>query len=61
MVPLYLDDAVQVSVGWPLFEMALQHGNSPVILRGILRAVDSEPVRAWCRAGLIRSHAEFSA
>ncbi len=44
VVPLYLDDAVQASVGWPLFEMALQHGNAPVILRGILR-----DGRAWCR------------
>ncbi len=44
VVPLYRDDAVQASVGWPLFEMALQHGNAPVILRGILR-----DGRAWCR------------
>jgi hypothetical protein len=44
VVPLYLGDAVQASIGWPLFEMALQHGNAPVILRGILR--DSQ---AWCR------------
>ena len=44
VVPLYLDDTVQASVGWPLFEMALQHGNAPVILRGILR-----DGRAWCR------------
>ena len=43
VVPLYRDDAVQASVGWLLFEMALQHGNAPVILRGILR-----DGRAWC-------------
>jgi hypothetical protein len=44
VVPLYLNEAVQASVGWPLFEMVLQHGNAPVILRGILR-----DGRAWCR------------
>ncbi|MGL6135640.1 MAG: hypothetical protein ACRC1L_15865 [Prochlorococcaceae cyanobacterium] len=36
MVPTFRDDQVQPSVGWPLFEMTLQSGNAPVILRGIL-------------------------
>ncbi|MCH9714874.1 MAG: N-acetylmuramoyl-L-alanine amidase [Cyanobacteria bacterium] len=44
VVPLYLDDAVQASVGWPLFEMTLERSTAPVILRGIVRQS-----RAWCR------------
>ena len=44
VVPLYLDDAVQASVGWPLFEMTLERSTAPVILRGIVRQG-----RAWCR------------
>jgi hypothetical protein len=44
VVPGFRADQVQPSVGWPLFEMTLQHGNAPVILRGILRGN-----RAWCR------------
>ncbi|TVS02372.1 MAG: N-acetylmuramoyl-L-alanine amidase [Cyanobium sp. PLM2.Bin73] len=44
VVPSFREDQVQPSVGWPLFEMTLQSGNAPVILRGILR--DN---RAWCR------------
>ena len=35
---------MQPSVGWPLFEMALQSGNADVILRGVVRQQ-----RAWCR------------
>ena len=44
VVPTFRDDQVQPGVGWPLFEMTLQNGNAPVILRGILREN-----RAWCR------------
>jgi hypothetical protein len=44
VVPLYGEDAVQASVGWPLFEITLQQASAPVILRGILREG-----RAWCR------------
>ncbi|MCP9826604.1 N-acetylmuramoyl-L-alanine amidase [Synechococcus sp. EJ6-Ellesmere] len=44
IAPTYQDDAVQASIGHPLFEMSLQGGNSPVILRGIMRAD-----RGWCR------------
>ena len=44
VAPSFQEDQVQPSVGWPLVEMALQSGNSPVILRGILREQ-----RAWCR------------
>jgi hypothetical protein len=44
LVPTFQDDQVQPSVGWPLFEMTLQQGHAPVILRGILREN-----RAWCR------------
>jgi hypothetical protein len=44
VAPTFQDDQVQPSVGWPLFEMGLQRGNAPLILRGILREN-----RAWCR------------
>jgi hypothetical protein len=44
VVPLYQDDGVQASVGWPLVELTLQQAGAPVILRGILRHN-----RAWCR------------
>jgi hypothetical protein len=44
VVPTFREDQVQPSVGWPLFEMTLQTGTAPVILRGILREN-----RAWCR------------
>ncbi|MGL6135377.1 MAG: N-acetylmuramoyl-L-alanine amidase, partial [Prochlorococcaceae cyanobacterium] len=44
VVPTCREDQVQPAVGWPLFEMTLQNGNAPVILRGILREN-----RAWCR------------
>ena len=44
VVPRFQEDGVQASVGWPLVELTLQHGNAPVILRGILRHD-----RAWCR------------
>jgi hypothetical protein len=44
IAPTHRDDGVQVSIGHPLFEMGLQGGNAPVILRGILR-----DDRAWCR------------
>jgi len=44
VVPLYQDDGVQASVGWPLVELTLQQASAPVILRGILLEN-----RAWCR------------
>lgn len=44
MAPKYLQDKVQPSVGYPLFEMSLQGGNSPIILTGIVR-----DGRAQCR------------
>ncbi|MFQ6538529.1 MULTISPECIES: hypothetical protein [Aphanothece] len=44
VVPSFCEDQVQPTVGWPLFEMTLQSGNAPVVLRGILREN-----RAWCR------------
>ncbi len=44
IAPTYREDGVQASIGHPLFEMALQGGKSPVILRGIMR-----DDRAWCR------------
>ena len=37
VAPTYRDDAVQAAVGWPLVEMALQGGQAPGILTGILR------------------------
>ncbi|MEA5422638.1 hypothetical protein [Synechococcus sp. CCY9202] len=42
--PTFQDDQVQPSLGLPLFEMGLQRGNAPLILRGIVREN-----RAWCR------------
>lgn len=48
VAPTYRDDAVQASVGWPLVEMALNGGQSPVILTGILRP-SAQGDRAWCR------------
>ena len=48
VAPTYCDDAVQAAVGWPLVEMALQGGQTPVILTGILRP-SPEGDRAWCR------------
>ena len=48
VAPTYRDDAVQADVGWPLVEMALQAGQSPVILTGILRP-SPQGDRAWCR------------
>jgi len=44
VVPLYQEDGVQASVGWPLVELTLSQAGAPVILRGILRQG-----RAWCR------------
>jgi hypothetical protein len=44
VAPSFQEDQVQQWVGWPLVEIALQGGNGPVILRGILREQ-----RAWCR------------
>lgn len=50
VVPLYQEDGVQASVGWPLVELTLQQATAPVILRGILRSTTpGEPARAWCR------------
>ena len=50
VVPLYQEDGVQASVGWPLVELTLQQAGAPVILRGILRSTTTgEPARAWCR------------
>ena len=48
VAPTYRGDAVQVSVGWPLVEMALNGGQSSVILTGILRP-SAQGDRAWCR------------
>ena len=48
VVPTYRDDAVQVAVGWPLVEVALEGGQTPVFITGILRP-SLEGDRAWCR------------
>ncbi len=45
--PTFREDGVQAEVGWPLFEMSLQNGYAPVILRGILRP-ETDGDRAWC-------------
>jgi len=52
IAPTYREDGVQASIGHPLFEMGLQGGNAPVILRGILRND-----RAWC--GVLEFAEEF--
>ncbi|QEY31824.1 hypothetical protein EVJ50_05780 [Synechococcus sp. RSCCF101] len=50
VAPAYREDAIQDSIGWPLFEMSLQSATAPVILRGILRPqAAGQPARAWCR------------
>ena len=46
--PTFREDGVQAEVGWPLFEMSLQSGSAPVILRGILRP-GTDGDRGWCR------------
>ena len=46
--PTFREDGVQAEVGWPLFEMSLQSGYAPVILRGIVRP-GTNGDRAWCR------------
>ena len=46
--PTFRGDGVQAEVGWPLFEMSLQSGSAPVILRGIIRP-GTKGDRAWCR------------
>ena len=46
--PTFREDGVQAEVGWPLFEMSLQSGSAPVILRGILRP-GTDGDQAWCR------------
>ena len=40
---IFREDGVQAGVGWPLFEMSLQSGSAPVILRP---RTDGD--RAWC-------------
>ena len=55
--PTFREDGVQAEVGWPLFEMSLQSGSAPVILRGILRP-ESDGDRAWCR--VVEFAEEFS-
>ena len=48
LTPIYRDDAVQASVGWPLAELPLQTGNALLILTCILwPGTDCD--RAWCR------------
>ena len=48
VAPTYRSDAVQATIGWPLFEMTLQSGSAPVILTGIVRP-SAAGDRAWCR------------
>ncbi len=63
VAPFYRDDAVQESIGHPLFEMALQGGSAPVILRGILRpdaAGEAAAAAARDAAGDATSGAAFS-
>ena len=54
VAPTYRDDAVQAAVGWPLVEMALQGGQTPVILTGMLRPSPEGGSRLVPRAGVRR-------
>jgi hypothetical protein len=48
VVPTFREEAVQRSLGWPIFELSIQSGAAPVLLVGILRSEmgDEKP---WCR------------
>ena len=48
VVPTSREEAVQRSLGWPIFELSIQSGAAPVLLVGILRTEMGEE-KAWCR------------
>ena len=48
VVPTFREDAVQRSLGWPIFELSIQSGAGPVLLVGILRS-EMGVAKAWCR------------
>ena len=48
VVPTCREEAVQRSLGWPIFELSIQSGAAPVLLVGILRTEMGEE-KAWCR------------
>jgi hypothetical protein len=47
VVPTFREDAVQRSLGWPVFELSIESSASPVLLVGILRP--EMEARTWCR------------
>ena len=47
VVPTFREEAVQRSLGWPIFELSIQSGAAPVLLVGILRP--EMEARTWCR------------
>ena len=47
VVPTFREDAVQRSLGWPIFELLIQSAAAPVLLVGILR--QDMDLKAWCR------------
>ena len=48
VVPTCREEAVQCSLGWPIFELSIQSGAAPVLLVGILRSEMGDE-KAWCR------------
>ena len=48
VVPTFREDAVQRSLGWPVFEVSIQSAAAPVLLVGILRSEMGDE-KAWCR------------
>jgi hypothetical protein len=48
VVPTFREDAVQRSLGWPIYELSIQSGAAPVVLVGILRS-EMGKTKAWCR------------
>ena len=48
VVPTFREEAVQRSLGWPIFELSIQSGAAPVLLVGILRSEMGDE-KAWCR------------
>ena len=48
VVPTCREEAVQRSLGWPIFELSFQSGAALVLLLGILLTEMGEE-KAWCR------------
>ena len=48
VVPTFREEAVQRSLGWPIFELSIQSGPAPVLLVFILRSEMGDE-KACCR------------